>query len=174
MLLSASHFDLNTICGFEDSNSSSCKFTIWLSNGTCIRDIKQASRQKREEGGEVKGEHVRMSYLQIYFPADIKWKPAENMTSRYKALSSSRFAYVNVPMIREIPFAYNELMRVITIYTKLIVKGGWIPFKFYAKDKEMISVSLDVNMILFPVPEVQWLSGNEYIYSFLSECHYHN
>ena len=79
--------------------TSSWQFTIWLLitvyNDTCMRDIKSVIRQKRrgKKAGGVKEEHISLNHLQIYFPADIKCSPAKNMTSRHKALTSSKFSY---------------------------------------------------------------------------------
>ena len=171
--------------------TSSWQFTIWLLitvyNDTCMRDIKSVIRQKRrgKKAGGVKEEHISLNHLQIYFPADIKCSPAKNMTSRHKALNSSKFSYAECTHILKIfscwmyewqqKFAshINELLTVFTTYSKLIVKrlmnSFWILCKRQGNDfrftrcKQFISTTC-------PMLPWQWI----YIHPFMDEYGYHN
>lgn len=80
------------------------------------------------------------------------------------ALTSSRFSYAECTNDNRnlLHILINCWQRSPLIVSSLL-RGRWIPFKFYAKDKGMISDSPDVhNLFLL---DVQCSPGNEYIYT---------
>lgn len=145
---SASHFDLNSICGSEGSDSSSWQFKIWL-----------WSKQSGKNGGSGVKEHIwdyRMSYLQMYFPAGIKRRYLYQVQTQ--VLSASRFAYGELHLCQwqqEFPLPIKNWWEWSSFILSSLLNGWWVSFKFYAKDNDMISVSPDVHMIL--MVHSQWI-----------------
>lgn len=160
--------------------TSSWQFTIWLLitvyNDTCMRDIKSVIRQKRrgKKAGGVKNILAwiifrYISLLTLNAALQKIWRPdtRHSIPQNFlmlNALTSSRFSYAECTNDnRNLLHILMNCWQCSPLIVSSLLRGWWIPFEFYAKDKGMISDSPDVNNLF--LLHVQCFRGNEYIYT---------